>query len=654
MRKTAVAIALVLVATLGILVPSVAAATGDPKVVIIVGATHGATDGYRADADRAYAEAKKYTPNVVKVYSPNATWAKVKAAVAGASVVIYMGHGNGWPSPYTYDPMYTTKDGMGLNATAGNGDYNNKYYGEPYMAQLDLAPGAIVLLHHLCYASGNSEPGDADAERRRSPASAPTTTPRASSRPAPRRSSPTATRAPRPTCGRSSRPTSRSRTCGGRCRTTTTTSCRSRPRGRQARLVYQDPTRPTSGFYRSLAVGTVGVTTDEIVSAGYGDTGVDPTSLVVPGQRRRRDRRRDPVQRPRHRGRLGRRPCRPGRACASSSSRSRSPPTGGTLVEVEGIDDPSITGFMLATDLAAKDSTAPIVRVLDPGGPFSPNGDASHDTASIRGRFTESVDWKLRVRNGGGTTVFETTGTGLDASRSPGTAWSAATPVPDGTYTVSLTGDDAWDNGDATATRQLVVDTQSARSRGAHPGREHEPLVLAERRRRPRHGQPDGHERRDRRARHPRRRRRRARRQDLDDPERQRRRGDDLERQDERGRGRPRRRLHHQGRPAGSRRQHRRASSTAQVMLVGALRSVATSRTPVLPAGPRHARQDDDAVVHAVAPDDRHLDDPSTPRARSSSPTSTTSRCRPGPSRGCSTDAPPTARCCRAAATPRS
>ena len=72
--------------------------------------------GYRADADRAYAEAIKYTANVVKVYSPNATWARVKAATVGASVVIYFGHGNGWPSPYTYDPKYTTKDGFGLNA----------------------------------------------------------------------------------------------------------------------------------------------------------------------------------------------------------------------------------------------------------------------------------------------------------------------------------------------------------------------------------------------------------------------------------------------------------------------------------------------------------------------------------------------------------
>jgi hypothetical protein len=131
------------------------------KVVIIVGATHSATSSYRSKADAAYAEAKKYTTNVKKVYSPNATWSAVKSAVVGANVVIYFGHGNGWPSPYTYDPKFTTKDGFGLNASAGNGDSNTKYYGEPYVSTLDLAPGALILLHHLCYASGNSEPGHA-------------------------------------------------------------------------------------------------------------------------------------------------------------------------------------------------------------------------------------------------------------------------------------------------------------------------------------------------------------------------------------------------------------------------------------------------------------------------------------------------------------
>ena len=160
MRRSAVLVVLSLVAALGAFAPAAAAAeTVAPKIVIIVGATHGATAKYRDNADQIYAEAIKHTPNVVKVYSPNATWSAVKSAVVGANVVIYLGHGNGWPSPYTYDPNYTTKDGFGLNAVAGQGDHNNKYYGEPYIEQLDFAPGALIYLFHLCYAAGNSEPG---------------------------------------------------------------------------------------------------------------------------------------------------------------------------------------------------------------------------------------------------------------------------------------------------------------------------------------------------------------------------------------------------------------------------------------------------------------------------------------------------------------
>jgi len=133
------------------------ASLSSAKVVIIVGATEGETSHYRDIADSAYAEAIQWSSNVVKVYSPNATWGAVSAAVVDASVVVYLGHGNGWPSPYIYDPNYTTKDGFGLNASPNGGDSNRAYYGEPYIRTLALAPNAVVLLNHLCYASGNSE-----------------------------------------------------------------------------------------------------------------------------------------------------------------------------------------------------------------------------------------------------------------------------------------------------------------------------------------------------------------------------------------------------------------------------------------------------------------------------------------------------------------
>ena len=90
---------------------------------------------------------------------------RVKAALQGADLLIYLGHGNGWPSPYA--PFQaSTKDGLGLNASAGHGSYNLKYYGESYLINyIRMAPHAVVILNHLCYSAGNSEPGRADPTR---------------------------------------------------------------------------------------------------------------------------------------------------------------------------------------------------------------------------------------------------------------------------------------------------------------------------------------------------------------------------------------------------------------------------------------------------------------------------------------------------------
>ncbi|HEX5240704.1 MAG TPA: hypothetical protein VFW20_06865 [Candidatus Limnocylindrales bacterium] len=139
------------------------ATTVAPKVVIVVGPTESTTTSYRTDADSIAATALKYTPNVVKVYSPNATWAAVSAAAQGASIFVDLGHGWGFPSPYTTTLTPNSEDGMALNAAANQGDSNRQYYGESYIASsIRFAPGAVVFLNHLCYAPGESEPGNPD------------------------------------------------------------------------------------------------------------------------------------------------------------------------------------------------------------------------------------------------------------------------------------------------------------------------------------------------------------------------------------------------------------------------------------------------------------------------------------------------------------
>jgi hypothetical protein len=159
-RVVVVGLALALVALSGVAANATpAAAAAGMKVVVVVGPAGTSTSKYISSAKRYASEARSYGANVVEIYSPNATWTKVKSAARGANVLIYLGHGNGYPSPY--GPFSAlSKDGLGLNASAGHGHYDVKYWGEYYIrTYIKLAPNAVVILNHLCYASGNSEWG---------------------------------------------------------------------------------------------------------------------------------------------------------------------------------------------------------------------------------------------------------------------------------------------------------------------------------------------------------------------------------------------------------------------------------------------------------------------------------------------------------------
>jgi hypothetical protein len=139
--------------------PETVAAAGK-KVVIVVGPVGSSTSNYIYNAKKLAAQARSYGATVYEIYSPHATWARVKKYAQGANVFIYLGHGNGYPSPYGLFNRYT-KDGLGLNATDGSS--TNKYYGEFYVDHyLNFAPNSVVILNRLCYASGNSEWGSAN------------------------------------------------------------------------------------------------------------------------------------------------------------------------------------------------------------------------------------------------------------------------------------------------------------------------------------------------------------------------------------------------------------------------------------------------------------------------------------------------------------
>jgi flagellar hook assembly protein FlgD len=466
LRKLALVVAAVLLACLGMATPAaapaVSAATG-PKVVIIVGATGSTTPTYRSYADQVYAEAIKYTPNVVKVYSPNATWTKVKAAVSGASVIVYLGHGNGWPSPYTYDPNYTTKDGFGLNYdNNGDGklsDSENKYYGEPSIRTLTPAPNAVVLLFHLCYASGNSEPGG---------------------------TAPTLSIAKQ----RADNYAAAFLKAGARAvianghshdpyyiralfttRQTIEQYWRNAPdfhnhvlSGSSSRssgytyLMDPDSASP-SGFYRSLT-GKMSLTTEQITGASYASTSADPATFVVPGNA-------SPVL-----------DGAPVYGSVDDAVNGLEPTAGLVVTDKVRIEaqaavtsladgspvfrvhtDEGVQGWMTGTALRPRDTAAPRVWEVDDGtGAFSPNGDGSQDAYRISIRLSEPSSWTLRIKDEGGHERASVSGNGSIAAMT----WAPETgSMPDGTYRWSLEAEDGWGNGPLPASGAFRIDTQA-------------------------------------------------------------------------------------------------------------------------------------------------------------------------------------------------
>jgi hypothetical protein len=162
MRKLTLALTVgtLLAATGYFAAPARAVASCSAKAVVVVGQTQGNTAGYINQANNSIVPALlSHGACVTTVYSPNAPWSAVKAAAKGANILIYLGHGSGYPNPYVSYLQPTKDDGMGLNDRMGTTSTSTYYYGESYVATLELAPNALVILNHLCYASGDNEMG---------------------------------------------------------------------------------------------------------------------------------------------------------------------------------------------------------------------------------------------------------------------------------------------------------------------------------------------------------------------------------------------------------------------------------------------------------------------------------------------------------------
>jgi flagellar hook assembly protein FlgD len=444
-----------------------AAASSDPKVVLVVGATHGTTSTYRSYMGAVATMAARYSRNVVKVYSPNATWSKVRAAMQGASIVVYMGHGNGFPSPYSTTLNRLTQNGMGLNLTAGDGDSNTKYYGEKYIEdEVTLAPNAVVILSHLCYASGNSEPGRAEptlsvAKARMDNFAAGFLRAGARAVIAEGHGDPSFFVEQLFTTHRTIEQIWRS---GPRPRGNVFSFASVRTPGY---TVFSDPNERSgssySGFYRSLVTRLApALTSDQVTGAGYARTDAHPGWFSVPGAA-------EVVAS----GGAGLYPDATftpdpdtGQAPATLPAGTRlrlvaaagTTPDGSPAYEVATLDG-ATTGFAGSGALAPRDGTPPRIWEIDPGaGALSPNGDGSGDTVTLAVRASEWATWVVSIAAADGAVVRTLGATGEQAS----VAWdgkAGGTAVADGSYTATVTARDAWGNAPARGTVRLVVDT---------------------------------------------------------------------------------------------------------------------------------------------------------------------------------------------------
>ena len=420
------------------------AAASGPKVVIVVGATHEATDSYRSYANLMYAEAIKYTPNVVKVYSPNATWKKVKAAAQGASILIYLGHGSGYPRDDSAVFNPNGHDGMGLNSASNKSDYVAKYYGESYMANdIRLAKNAVVILSHLCFASGNSMPGDPEpthavAEQRIDNFASGFI--RAGAR---------TVIADVWNSGvihyiRSIFTTDQS--IGNVWAFSPSNHGHQMPFTPLRNPAYQavmDPNNWKSGFYRSIVSAPDMRTTDVRDGASDRFTGKHPSTFQAPGA-----------------AAVGDAPVSLYQGAALGQSTGAVLGAGEAVrvtdvvpvedggsdpaLEVETLDG-SIGGWVDGAGLIPRDSAGPELWSMDGPSTISPNFDGYLDRLNLWARFSETVDWSVKIKDTGGGVVRTQNGTGHQAS----ITWDAlfdGGPAPDGDYSWHLKANDAWGN----------------------------------------------------------------------------------------------------------------------------------------------------------------------------------------------------------------
>jgi len=452
----------------GILAPALATAAApatattaspiNPKVVIVAGPVGAFNRLYKSDADALAKAARKYTTNVVLIKTPNATWPAVKAAAQGASILVYLGHGNGWPSRYRDALWPFSQDGFGLDPVSGADGSAHVYYGEAQVgSEIRLAPNAVVLLFHLCYASGNTEPGLSTgtlAEKKQR---------------VDNYGAGFFAAGARAVIADAYHPNVTYIDRLFRTTASMNTLFHGVPsyhghdiawdsfRTAGAKIV-MDPTSVAKGPYYHSIVYDPGLTTTMVTRTAYPPTDGVPGSLVVPGAATTlgaTDVFSDPTL------------ASPAGTIASGThlrllAEAPALPDGSRVIQVQASDG-GLAGYVRGDALAPADSTPARLYDYDlPGSLIGPNGDYVFDTFRVIVRASEPLDGTVEIRAGSGALVKT-----IGASD----AWSvfdwdlrdgAGNLIPDGQYIWSYQGSEPWGNNPAPFAKSGTFDLDSS------------------------------------------------------------------------------------------------------------------------------------------------------------------------------------------------
>jgi hypothetical protein len=157
------------------------AAANAPKVAIIVGPTEITDSHYMKWAEQLKTTAEAAGAVVDLRYC--ATPAEAKAAANNANIIVYFGHGNGFPNPYSSTKLTDRVNAWGLRhpdkawhgKSCLDSDKILQYYGEDHLTGklgtngwgaggITPAPGFVMVYSNACYAPGAGEQRPAPAE----------------------------------------------------------------------------------------------------------------------------------------------------------------------------------------------------------------------------------------------------------------------------------------------------------------------------------------------------------------------------------------------------------------------------------------------------------------------------------------------------------